>query len=112
PVAMTRQPAGAGKAASAMGVVPFISQMPGVPPVLCHMMSDLPSPLKSPIPTTCQDVGVPKLAEPEGIVPAEFVQIVAVPVFVFCQTTSENPLPAKFPGNPMLPGTVAGVFWL
>ena len=34
--------------------VPSISQIAGVPSLFCHRMSDLPSPLKSPVPLTCQ----------------------------------------------------------
>jgi hypothetical protein len=39
---------------SAVGVVPFISQMTTDPLVFWNKMSDLPSPLKSPVPITCQ----------------------------------------------------------
>jgi hypothetical protein len=34
--------------------IPFISQIAGVPSLPCHRMSGLPSPLKSPLPLTCQ----------------------------------------------------------
>ena len=34
--------------------VPLISHIAGVPLSFCHWMSDLPSPLKSPVPSTCQ----------------------------------------------------------
>ena len=37
-----------------MKLVPFISQIAGVPSSFCQRMSALPSPLKSPLPATCQ----------------------------------------------------------
>jgi hypothetical protein len=37
-----------------MKLVPFISQITGVPSSFCQRMSALPSPLKSPTPTACQ----------------------------------------------------------
>src|SRR5436190_92685 len=37
-----------------MKLVPFISQIAGVPSLPCHRMSDLPSPSKSPVPLICQ----------------------------------------------------------
>ena len=37
-----------------MKLVPFITQIAGVPSLFCQRMSALPSPLKSPVPATCQ----------------------------------------------------------
>src|SRR4051812_47140651 len=60
---------------------PFISQMAGVPSSPCHRMSDLPSPLKSPLPLICQ-LG-PGLPEPAALLdnrlPPFISQIEGVP---------------------------------
>src|SRR5262245_30884085 len=38
----------------AVALMPFISQIAGVPSLPCHRMSDLPSPSKSPVALICQ----------------------------------------------------------
>src|SRR5258706_15993515 len=51
--------------------VPFISHTVACPLSFCHRMSDLPSPLKSPAPWTCQDGPglAPTLLMLSGVVP-------------------------------------------
>src|SRR6266851_2158893 len=77
-------------------VVPFISQIQA-PPVLefPHRMSDLPSPLKSPVPTIFQPAPpVPAAPLPICVVP--FIsQIQAPPVLAFCHRMSDLPVPVK-----------------
>ena len=53
-----------------MMLVPFISQIAGVPSLPCQRMSALPSPLKSPVPTTLQPgPGVVRAPAPTMLVP-------------------------------------------
>jgi hypothetical protein len=56
PAAVRGQPVPAflGRAATSVAPRPSISQIAGVPSLPCHKMSDLPSPLKSPLPSICQ----------------------------------------------------------
>ena len=79
-------------------LVPFISQIAGVPSLPCHRMSDLPSPLKSPLPLTCQ-LG-PGLNEPAALTVTAVVpsisQIEGVPSLP-CHKMSDLPSPLKSP---------------
>ena len=93
-----------GPAAPANGtLLPFISQIAGIPLSFCHRMSDMPSPLKSPSSSMCQ-LG-PGLNGPTG--PANVAlawlcinQIMGVPS-LFCSRTSLRPLPLKSSGFTM-----------
>ena len=78
--------------------MPSISQIAGVPSSFCHRMSDLPSPLKSPVPLICQ-LG-PGLNRAGGAPVIAFVpsisQIAGVPSS-FCHRMSDLPSPLKSP---------------
>ena len=79
-------------------VEPSISQIAGVPSSCCHRMSDLPSPLKSPVPLTCQlGPGLNGPAAPvDSAVEPSISQIAGVPSS-FCQRMSDLPSPLKSP---------------
>src|SRR6476646_9297311 len=79
---------------------PFMSQIAGVPSSPCHRMSLLPSPLKSPVPITCQDgPGFGPTAEPNArFVPLFRLQIAAWPLS-FCHRNSLRPSALKSPSS-------------
>ena len=61
---------GLARIAAALRLVPFISQTETAPLLFCHRTSDLPSWLKSPVPTMCQSgSGLRMLPPPIGLVP-------------------------------------------
>src|SRR5229473_5533942 len=75
-------------------VVPFISQIQ-VPVPFFHRMSDLPSPLKSPVPTMLHPAP-PVPAAPLSICAVPFIsQIHAPPVVAFRHNMSDLPVPVK-----------------
>jgi len=77
-------------------LVPFISPDPGVVPFF-HRMSDLPSPLKSPVPAMLHPAP-PVPAEPPPIWLVPFIsQIHAPPVLAFPHNMSDLPSPLKSP---------------
>src|SRR5262249_58868282 len=83
-------------------VVPFISQIATLPPVSRQRMSDLPSPLKSPVPTMDQVVATfptPAVLGFKTVVPS-ISQIATLPL-VSLQTMSDLPSPLKSP-NPTI----------
>src|SRR5258705_11709626 len=94
---MGQEEPGLAKDAPDRSDVPFISQIAGVPSVFWHAMSALPSPLKSPAPTTCH-------AEP-GLNPATLPEVRFVPFMnqttgvpsSCCQRMSDLPSPLKSP---------------
>ena len=81
-----------------MKFIPSISQIAGVPSLLCHRMSDLPSPLKSPVPSIVparpwierpdgsHGHGIDAVHQPDGGLPS-----------LFCQRMSDLPSPLKSP---------------
>src|SRR3954462_12376284 len=75
-----------------------INQIAGVPSLFCHRMSDLPSPLKSPLPLTCQlGPGLTGLTTfPESRLLPSISQIAGVPS-LFCHRMSDLPSPLKSP---------------
>src|SRR5258705_9132718 len=78
--------------------VPFISQTAGVPSLPCHRMSDLPSPLKSALPLTCQlgpGLNGPAAPTDTALVPS-ISQIAGVPSLP-CHRMSDLPSPLKSP---------------
>ena len=77
--------------------MPSISQIAGVPSSCCHRMSDLPSPLKSPVPLTCQ-LG-PGLNEPTAPRSQHSCRPSArsLASLVFCHRMSDLPSPLKSP---------------
>src|ERR1700722_9913524 len=78
-------------------LVPFISQTSGVPPEVWNRMSDLPSPLKSPVAATLQvERGPPSVVIDVTETPC-MVQISAAPVLVFWNRRSGLPSPLKSP---------------
>src|SRR5262245_4616975 len=78
--------------------VPSMSQIAGVPSLPCHRMSDLPSPLKSPVPLICQSgpgLNGPTAPTNVALVPS-MSQIAGVPSLP-CHRMSDLPSPLKSP---------------
>src|SRR6266849_6454809 len=84
-------------------VTPFMSQIAFSPVVpLCHRMSDLPSPSKSPTPAILQLMSSPPTGElTESVVPF-MNQIAFSPVAPLCHRMSDLPSPSKSPTPAML----------
>ncbi len=81
---------------SEVGVFPSISQIAAAPASFCHKISDLPSPLKSPVAIVCQlGGGVPMTLSEVGVCPS-ISQIAAAPAS-FCHRMSDLPSPLKSP---------------
>src|SRR5918997_683125 len=78
-----------------MALVPSICQIVVWPLVFCHRMSDLPSPLKSPVSIACQLGSTSKIGPPVTLV-LSISQIVVWPL-VFCHRMSDLPSPLKSP---------------
>src|SRR6266850_4504092 len=79
-------------------LVPSMVQMTGVPSSFCHRMSDLLSPLKSPVPSMCQlgpGLNGPTAPANVALVPS-ISQTAAVPLSP-CQRMSALPSPLKSP---------------
>src|SRR6478735_6035265 len=79
-------------------LVPSMVQMAGVPSSFCHRMSDLPSPLKSPVPLISQlgpGLNGPIAPTNVALVPS-ISQSAGVPSFP-CQRMSDLPSPLKSP---------------
>src|SRR5580693_7387826 len=89
-------------------VVPFISQIQVLVPFF-HRMSDLPSPLKSPVPAMLHPAPpVPAGPLPIWVVP--FIShIQAPPVLAFCHRMSDLPSPLKSFGGGGLEDTAMSV---
>src|SRR6266566_239375 len=84
--------------APAITLLPFSSQTTTSPLSFCQRMSKRPSPLKSPVPFSCQlGPGLPRLPPPITLVPFSS-QIPASPVS-FCHRTSDLPSPLKSVGG-------------
>ena len=80
-----------------MMLVPFINQIADVPSLFCQRMSALPSPLKSPVPATCQpSPGFARAPPPMKLVPfiSQIARCVSSSV---CQRMSALPSPLKSP---------------
>src|ERR1700722_13913625 len=77
-------------------VVPFISQIETLPLVSCHRTSAMPSPLKSPVPTTDQTVGTkPSDVDERTCVP--FISQIATLPLVSRHRMSALPSPLTSP---------------
>src|SRR5437588_781804 len=90
---------------SCVGVAPFISQIAAWPLSFCQMMSDLPSLLKSPVPTVCQLAGgaattlskVGWVAFISQIAAWPFAGSAAFAALLYCHRMSALPSPLKSP---------------
>src|ERR1700731_4845550 len=83
--------------AAVVTLVPFISQTSGVPSEFWNRMSDLPSPLKSPVAATCQVEPGPASVVIDVTETPFMVQISTAPVLVFWNRRSGLPSPLKSP---------------
>src|SRR5262249_18998851 len=85
---------GLGSATMLVGVVPFISQIAGVPSLFCQTMSALRSPLTSSAPMMCHEgPGLGSATPLVGVVP--FISQIAGVPSLFCHSRSLIPSPLK-----------------
>src|SRR5258705_401595 len=79
-------------------LVPSISQIEGVPLLCCHRMSDLPSPLKSPVPLISQlGPGLNGPTAPTNVASVPSISHIAAVPLSCCQMMSSLPSPLKSP---------------